>query len=72
MQARHLVYKLIPPAWQYEQACSVCKVLFNHAIYGIYEGFHTVVLDFIWVVNVILPYSANPRDGNKHTVIHSQ
>jgi hypothetical protein len=51
MQARHLVHKLIPPGWQYEQACSVCTDLFNHAIYGIYEGFYQVVLDFIWAVN---------------------
>jgi hypothetical protein len=48
--ARHLVYKLIPPCRQYEPACSVCTALFNHAIYGIYEGFYQVVLDFIWVV----------------------
>jgi hypothetical protein len=39
MQARHLVEELIPPGWQNEQACSVCKTLFNHAIYEIYEGF---------------------------------
>jgi hypothetical protein len=50
MQARHIVYKGIPPGWQYEQARSVCKALFNHAIHGIYEGFFQVVLDFIWVV----------------------
>jgi hypothetical protein len=41
MQARHLVEELIPPGWQYEQACSVCKAVSNHAIkiYGIYVGF---------------------------------
>jgi hypothetical protein len=43
IQARHLVYKLMPPGWQYEQACSVCKL---YAIYGINQA----VLDFIWVV----------------------
>jgi hypothetical protein len=36
MQARHLVEKLIPPGLQYEQACPVCKTLFNHAIDGKY------------------------------------
>jgi hypothetical protein len=47
MQAQHLVAELLTPDWQYEQACSVCKVLFNLAIYGIYEGFYQAVLDFI-------------------------
>jgi hypothetical protein len=53
MQARHLVHKLIPLCWQYEQACSVCTALFNHAISGIYEGFYEVVLDFIWLLYII-------------------
>jgi hypothetical protein len=44
VQARHLVHELIPPGWQCKQACPVCKALFNHAIYGIYEGFYQVVL----------------------------
>jgi hypothetical protein len=42
------VEELMAPGWQYEQSyCSVCKALFNHAIYGIYEGFYQVVLDFL-------------------------
>jgi hypothetical protein len=56
MQARHLVHKLIPPGWQYKQARPVCKALFNHAIYGIYEGFYQAVLDFIWVVYFTVLY----------------
>jgi hypothetical protein len=39
MQARRLVYKLMQSGWQYEQASSVCKTLFDYATYGIYEGF---------------------------------
>jgi hypothetical protein len=31
MQARHLLKELMPPGWQYEQACSVCKVSLSHA-----------------------------------------
>jgi hypothetical protein len=50
MHGRHIVHKRIPLGWQYEHVCSVCKAVFNHAIYGIYEGFYPVVLDFIWVV----------------------
>jgi hypothetical protein len=45
-----LVHRLKPPGWQYEQAWSVCTALFNHVIYGIYEGFHQAVLDLFWVV----------------------
>jgi hypothetical protein len=52
LQARHLVAELIPPGLQYEQACSGFKALINHAIYGIYEGFYLVVLNFIWVVYI--------------------
>jgi hypothetical protein len=51
MHARHLVHKLIPPGWQYEQACSVCTAFSNHAIHKICEGFYQVVLDFIWVLD---------------------
>jgi hypothetical protein len=56
VQARHLMHKLTPPGWQYEQACSFCKALFNHATYGIYEGFNQVVIDFIWVVYYYEPF----------------
>jgi hypothetical protein len=53
LQAKHFVEKLIPPGWQHEQACSVCKPLFDYAIYGIYECFHHVVFEFIWVVYLL-------------------
>jgi hypothetical protein len=53
MQARHLVHKLIPPGWQYEQTCFVCTALFNHAIYEIYEGFYQVVPNFMCVVYIM-------------------
>jgi hypothetical protein len=49
MQATHLVHKLTPPGWQYEQAFSLYKALFNLAIHRIYEGFYQVVLDFFGV-----------------------
>jgi hypothetical protein len=39
MQARRLVYKLIPPGCQYKQAFPACLALFNHAIHGIYDFF---------------------------------
>jgi hypothetical protein len=49
MQAKHLVEELMPPGWQHEQACSVCKASFNHTIDEIYERFYHMVLNFIWV-----------------------
>jgi hypothetical protein len=53
LQARHRVEELIPPGWQYEQECFVYKALFSHAIYGTYEGFSKVVLDFILLQAVV-------------------
>jgi hypothetical protein len=50
LHVSYLLEERIPPGWQYEQACSYGKALFNHAIYGVCEGFCQVALDFIWVV----------------------
>jgi hypothetical protein len=48
MQARYFVKELMPFGWQYELTCSVCKTLFNHAMYGTSEEFCQVVLDILF------------------------